>query len=861
MNIANPPNNLSGNLSGRSSGKLTPLMQQYWDVKSAHEDKVVLFRMGDFYEMFHRDAEIAAPVLGIALTSRNKKSADETPMCGVPHHSIGPQINKLLAAGFKVAIVDQLEDPKLAKGIVKRGVTRVLSPGVVYDPDTLDSLTANYLASFDDQHLAFLDTTTGEAFFYELRHPSQLPRILGVLQPVEIVLAPGQLEIWERVWPQHIPITLSEVKAASEVEDSAIARLTRYAESMQGSSAQLFAGERFERRELSHRLELSPTCIRHLEVFETYKGETRGSLFAAINRCQTSSGARLLKSWMRFPLAQAPAIERRLDDLQFYFTRTQDLEWIRKSLSRMGDIERRLGKIANPSCHVRDLLALAETLQTGVSISDYLHQLDRSLNSLNTNESEVELAREISAQIQMTLLEEPPMQMKNGHFIRTGVSPVLDELITLSENSQALILGLEAREKEQTGISSLKVRYNNVFGYYIEITHTHKDKIPKERYERKQTLANAERFITKELEELEHKVLTAQSRRLELEFEIFENLRARVLKVLPLLLTIAKRWSELDATTALAWLAIEQRYVRPRFSAQGHLHLKASRHPVVEQVLREPFIANQISVPAHHTLLLTGPNMAGKSTLMRQVAVSAILAQMGSFVPADDAELPIFDQIFTRIGASDFLSEGLSTFMVEMQETAEMLKLATPQSLVVLDEIGRGTSTFDGMSLAQAILEFLLSDSRAMTLFATHYHELTGLKDNFPTMINAHMAIHEKAGQISFLHTLTAGPANKSYGIHVAKLAGLPVGVTKRAGQILKTLETRGHQLTPQLSFLDQASDFSVADESLDEPNATTPALSAEEQKILDSLKGLDSNQLTPLEALNTIAQWRQSLS
>ncbi|HVK60626.1 MAG TPA: DNA mismatch repair protein MutS, partial [Bdellovibrionales bacterium] len=692
-----------------AGAKLTPLMAQYWDVKAAHEDKVLLFRMGDFFEMFHRDAEIAAPVLGIALTSRNKNSAEQTPMCGVPHHSIANSINKLLAHGFKVAICDQVEDPKFAKGLVKRAVTRILSPGVVYDPDTLDSLTPNYLASFDQQSVSFMDTTTGEAFYFHVSDSKRRAKLIDSLNPVELIISSrDHVEHSDRLVTIHDGLG----PAVRDWPDSA-RRLLGYAVHMQGEKV-LETITPFERRELADRMELPAMVLRHLEVFSTYKGDTQGTLFHAIDRCKTSSGSRLLKQWIQFPLASQPAIERRLGKVQEWADASDRLKELRSVLGGLGDIQRRLGKLGNPSCHPRDLIAMAESLRAGLEASAIAKNHEWSPDLIAT-------AQETSAEILKTLNEELPAQIKNGGIIREGVSKELDELITLSTNAHQLVMELEAREKEATGITSLKVRFNNVFGYYIEITNTHKDKVPTDRYERKQTLANAERYLTKELAELESKVLTAQSKRIELEMTIFNKLVERCLKQSQALLKLANSWAELDVLSGLAHLAIEENYVRPQFMTGGSLELKASRHPVIEQALSLPFVANDISLPRKGCLLLTGPNMAGKSTLMRQVAIAAILAQAGSFVPAKEAKLPIFDRIFTRIGASDFLAEGLSTFMVEMKETAEMLESVTENSLVVLDEVGRGTSTYDGMSLAQAILEFLLDHRGSMTFFATHY--------------------------------------------------------------------------------------------------------------------------------------------
>jgi DNA mismatch repair protein MutS len=842
--------------------KLTPLMQQYWDIKSAHQDKVVLFRMGDFFEMFFTDAETAAPVLGIALTSRNKKSADETPMCGVPHHSVANSINKLLAQGYKVAICDQVEDPKNAKtnatGIVKRAVTRILSPGVVYDPDQLDGTRPNYLASFDERSISFIDTTTGETFFYLLKDPKRVANLLRSLAPVEIVLSKVQAERFgstdlgqefKSILTVHEGIQQSP---GVDWPDSAL-RLLAYAVHMQGIEI-LETLSPFERRELFDRMDLPLTAMRHLEVFSTYKGDIEGSLFHAIDRSKTSMGSRLLKQWLTFPLIGREAIERRQDSVEQWVKRSDELTHLRSALTGLGDIQRRLGKLGSPSCHPRDLLSLADSLRAGLRASSIASCVAADL----VPKALLERAENVAKDIERTITDDPPMQMKAGGVIRQGVTLELDELITLSTESHRLIMELEIREREATGISSLKIRFNNVFGYYIEITNTHKDKVPKDRYDRKQTLANAERYLTKELAELESKVLSAQAKRLELEDAMFHELVARCLSQAKHLLELAGRWAALDVVSALAFVALEQNYVRPRFNDRGSLKLIASRHPVVEQSMALPFVANTIEISRGACMLLTGPNMAGKSTLMRQVAITVLLAQIGASVPAEAAELPIFNRVFTRIGASDFLTEGLSTFMVEMKETAELLECADEETLVVLDEIGRGTSTYDGMSLAQAILEFLIENKKSMTLFATHYHELTLLGAHYAQVMNAHMSIHEtqtpRGPEITFLHQLAKGPANKSYGIHVGKLAGLPSSVTKRAQALLKRLESDREPTSDQMSLLGHLDETQIeVEKSPEMPDALL--------EVHVGLQQMDLSKVTPLEALNQIARWQQSLS
>ncbi len=841
-------------------------MKQYWDIKSVHQDKVLLFRMGDFFEMFFDDAVKAAPVIGIALTQRNKKSQDETPMCGMPHHSIAGPINKLLSHGFKVAICDQLEDPKLAKGIVKRGVTRVLTPGMVYDSDTLDGTKPHYLVSLDTESMSFLDSTTGESFFFKSKKSSELLRFLQILPVAEIVLAQKDQGLIESLQGTLVSyhedlIENTHPLLQNQAPDSA-ARLLSYVRELSGVESMATLSP-FIEKDLEHRLDVSSTTLRHLEVFSTYKGEGLGSLFHAMNRTQTSAGSRLLRQWLSFPLRDQKAIEARLSTVDFWRSHVLELKRVRQVLGQMGDIERRLGKISQPQCNGRDLIALAGSIHAGISALEILVQASGGT-------ADFEAMRELAYRIERTIVEEPPLAIKQGYLIRTGISSELDELIQLSTHSQDLVSKMEAEEKEKTGISSLKIRYNNVFGYYIEITNTHKDKAPSH-YQRKQTLTNAERYCTDELVELERKVLSANAKRADLEYEFFEGLRKDILTQCPILIRLAQECSELDVLSSLAWLSLEEKYVRPQFSAAGALKLKASRHPVVEQTVKKNFIANDIEMRENSCLLLTGPNMAGKSTLMRQVALNAMMAQMGSFVPCDEATLPIFDAIFTRIGASDQLSEGLSTFMVEMTETSAMLKNATKDSLVILDEVGRGTSTFDGMCLAQSILEHLLSDVKSLTFFATHYHELTSLDQNFGQILNAHMTVAEKNGEIRFLHTLVKGPALKSYGVQVAELAGLPGTVTKRAKGLLRELESRKVQATSQLSLLDQLSDgfsdhFSDRSSKSDELSAVEKVeLDPEELKREAALKSLLEEvqkyplmQASPLEAMNQIAKWKE---
>ncbi len=882
-------------------------MQQYWDVKAAHPDKIILFRMGDFFEMFHRDAELAAPVLGIALTSRNKKSADETKMCGVPHHSATVIINKLLSAGFKVAICDQLEDPKFAKGLVKRGVTRVLSPGMVFDHETLDAAQANYLASWDDDDaLAFFDVSTGEGFYFRSVPEDRRREFVESLSAVEWVL-PQRLAEREviKAHAERLGVALTShesldwiaadgdvITPSMELESpECVKRLLAYAigqfanllnekirdaGGIASGAAEIWAKSLrpFEERRLEGRMVLSSSTLRHLEIFETNRGEKQGSLINAIDQTKTSGGARLLKSWLQFPLNDQTAIDARLDRVEEWAGKDLPRKNLRAALSGVGDLPRRLGKINQPSRGPRDLLSLGQSLEAGLKA---WHEASR-VDAVSTDEI-LKVVREI----ERVIVDEPPVYVRQGGAIKVGANNVLDDLITLSTDASRLVLELENREKELTGISSLKVRYNNVFGYSIEITNTHRDRVPKDRYDRKQTLANAERYTTPELAELERRVLSAQEKRLKLEEEEFARLVQFVLSHSHALMRFAFALAELDVVSSLAHLANEYRYIRPRFrksSESVQLKLLGSRHPVVEQSLAKPFVANDIVLREGGCILLTGPNMAGKSTLMRQAAITVVMAQMGSFVPAREANISLLDRVATRIGASDFLSEGLSTFMVEMKETAELLSQANDRTLVVLDEIGRGTSTFDGLSIAQAILEHLLSEKRCLTLFATHYHELTKLEARYDRIKNCHMAIFEKDGVITFLHRLLEGAAGQSYGIHVARLAGLPLKVTQRAQEILNEVEgtiTANIQHAPvQDAGAANAGPRAVTDGRSRRAAGSSPEVHPQlnmfaqahvndpktvlNERVLKEIREFNVNHSTPIEALGKISLWVQEL-
>ena len=849
--------------------KLTPLMQQYWEIKSLHSDKIVFFRMGDFYELFYADAQVAAPLLGIALTQRNKKSEEETPMCGVPHHSVAGQINKLLKLGFKVALCDQVEDPSLAKGIVKRAITRILTPGMVYDIDQISENNFHYICALKKNEMAFIEVTTGESFVISVNGDEDCTKFLFLISPAEVVYDSATAAYCEvekeraknRTWTAYTQTQALENQTmdllnGQPVDGAAALLLSYYVNNVfcyHQDQNELKRVQKFKVHQFSQFLELSAVTVQSLELFKNYQNEEEGSFFKAVNRTKTFSGARLLKNWIQFPLTKKSEILSRLTQVKFWKEDYIKLKKLREILGQQIDLERRLTKVTSASVIPRELASLVLGIVKALDVLEFVG---------NSEVNDYQTLKVEALKVGVAFKDDLPISTRQGGIFNKGYHSVLDELIDLSTNSQTLLLELEQRERQSTGISSLKIRYNNVFGYYIEVTNTHKDKIP-DHYKRKQTLANAERYYTEELIELEKKILTADSKRNELESEVFQQLRIKFVGESDKIRRLAEKVSSVDVISSLAWLAIEQNYCEPIFTDQD-LNLKSSRHPVVEQIVKKNFVANDISISKESSLLITGPNMAGKSTLMRQVALTIIMAQMGSFVPCASAEIPLFDKIFTRIGASDSLSQGLSTFMVEMKETADLLNHCTEKSFIVLDEIGRGTSTYDGLSLAQSILEYILNQKKAITMFATHYHEMTGLDLKYSNLKNKHMSVYEGEGTIRFAYILKEGPATKSYGIHVAEIAGVPLKVIQDAYRILNELEDRIN-LNAQ-----ESSDFeskTYVEKTSIKTKSETTQLSlvdfsfSKEKEFLEKMSKIDLNQLTPLQAINLIAEWKDQIA
>ena len=860
--------------------KLSPLMEQYYGIKKSYKDKILFFRMGDFFEMFDQDAKIAAPILNIALTCRNKKADIETKMCGIPHHSISGPISKLLAQGLSVAICDQIEPAGNLGAIVKRAVTRVLSPGMVYDPDSLDQLSANYMSAFDKKHISFLDLSTGQAFYYEIHGQEDLFKLCEKFQPKEMVLSLSQKQACAKA-PFSVFLSQASLNVFEKgIEDFALKkqslnfknfdslpesakRLIHYVFWTQGAQS-LQILNAFQKQSLNQEMYCSHKLYTHLEIFKNSEGGLKETLFSAINRAKSPNGARLLKKSLQSPLIDKEKIEKRLDQIEWWAKRPQLIESTRKILSGIGDGERKLGKIAQPHCNARDLLSLKLWLECGLKMEDGIE--DKNFSAQGKR------ARALRDKINHVISPSCPPSLKEGGLINKGVHPQLDEWMSKMKAEQSRLLQIEQRERNQLNIPSLKIRYNNVFGYYIEIRKTHSSKAPSS-YMRKQTLVHAERYTTEELNGIEASILSARSQRTEIEYKIFKGLREEILKSLPFLTKLCKRWGDIDLFSSLAFLSLENKYVRPRF-VSNNFCVKASRHPVLEQKNRHDFVPNSMDLPASQTLILTGPNMSGKSALMRQMALIVLLAQCGCFVPADSAKIPIFDKMFTRIGAGDMLSKGLSTFMVEMKETAEILEKADEKSFIVLDEIGRGTATFDGMSLAQAILEFLTVEKKPLLLSATHYQELTELARLHSSIQNASMAIKEENGEMDFLYLLKKGRANKSYGIQTARLAGLELKVLKRAEQLLAQRETAKTQssLSHKAKLYSKEEGLLASKGGAVDCENPAPSLNHTEQKALlpkkqeaitALLKEITEHPLmskTPLDAMNQIHKWQEKI-
>ena len=854
-------------------------MRQYLDVKRQHRDAIVFFRMGDFYEMFYEDALTASRALEITLTSRSKDAhGTSIPMCGLPYHAMDAYLARLVKKGYRVAICDQVEDPRKAKGLVKREVTRVVSPGTFADAGYLDAREPAFLVAIIETGgqtwgLACLDVSTGDfsaAEFTGADRDAALSAELSLLRPRELLRVEGvdvariveqlpdirltDADAWTFENGRAQDVLCQQLRTASLVGHG----LERAPAAVSAAGAVLSYLATTQRVELSHVRDITlrvasdavlidPTTLRHLNVIEGVEGGRKGSLLDEVDRTITPMGGRLLRQWLVRPLVTLARIQDRLDAVEDFAFRSAERGKLRDALRGIHDLERLTSRVSMGTAGPRDLVALGESLRLLPRVRSVITELQAPLTgSLRAEVDELADVREL---IGGTLIDEPPLLARDGGMIRDGVDAGLDDIRVISRGGREAIASMEEVERARTGISSLKIRYNRVFGYYIEISKSNLGNVPVD-YIRKQTVAGGERFMTPALKEYEEKILGADERLVAREIELFEALRLKVAAEAPRLLDTARAVASLDVLSALADTATSCNFTKPFLHEGDEFHAVDARHPIVERTLGGNFVPNDIHLDAAsaQVVILTGPNMGGKSTYLRQVALLALLAQAGSFVPARSAKLSVVDRIFARVGASDNIARGQSTFMVEMQETAAILHAATSRSLVILDEIGRGTATFDGLSLAWAVAEHLASNDRARpkTIFATHYHELTDLADGLPGVINQHVAAREFRDEIIFLHKIIPGRSDRSYGIQVARLAGLPPSVVRRATEILKSLETdelqRGGR--PSLSGSPATEQRQLA---LFQPVPET-------HPVVDRLKQIDVNALTPLDALNLLA-------
>jgi DNA mismatch repair protein MutS len=852
--------------------KLTPMLQQYLRLKERYPDAILLYRLGDFYEMFFEDAERASRLLDLTLTSRSKGDDARIPLCGVPHHSVQPYVQKLLEHGLKVAICEQVEDPATAKGIVERKVVRVITPGTVLEEESLDPRAPSYLAAVIARAgrygLAVVDLSTGELRATESQSLEGLEEELGRLRPREVILAAGllgaaplarlppTLRTSELPAEEFSPDRLSdwlEKRVSTEAVESwrarplaaaALGALLGYLDRQLVGTEHLRAPEPYQIEEF---LVVDDTSRRNLELVETARGERVGSLLWVLDRTQTPMGARVLRRWLLYPLLDPARIGERLDVVEELSDEPALRDDLAASLDGLGDLERLAGRIGSRTASPRDLVRLRQALGRGEAVQGRLGGARSALlRRLRDAIRPLPALRDLVAR---ALVDVPPLSARQGDLVRAGYSAEIDALRALRHDGKSWISALESRERARTGIGSLKVRYNKVFGYYIEVTNPNLKLVPAD-YLRRQTIAGGERFVTPELKDYESKVLGAEERLRALESGLFEELVRDVAQHLAEIIATARALAELDGLCSLAVVALDGRYVRPLLDHSPVVEIREGRHPVIERMLPPGrFVPNDAELDPDRAqiVILTGPNMAGKSTYLRQTALIALMAQMGSFVPAARAHVGIVDRVFTRVGAADNLAAGDSTFMVEMKETAHILAHLTPRSLVVLDEIGRGTSTFDGISIAWAVAEHLhASPARPKTLFATHFHELTELALTAERVVNFSVAVKEWQGDVVFLRRIVPGPASQSYGIHVARLAGVPDGVIARAREILQNLESgeRNEVGEPRLAARGARSG----------QLGLFAAPSAEAASILEALRSIEPLTLTPIESLGKLA-------
>jgi DNA mismatch repair protein MutS len=861
--------------------KLSPLMDQYYREKMKHPDAILLFRVGDFYETFAEDAVTVSRDLNITLTSRQKDDeGNKIPLAGVPYHALEAYLAKLIKAGHKVAICDQVEDPKLAKGLVKREITRIVTPGTVIEPSMLEESCNNFLASVVQNNdmigLALTDVSTGEFLTTEIP-AERLTSELAKFRPAEVI-TPFALN-WDGIRQQVLeedffsrenalkalqgrfgPGWQEKLRLADkDLSIRACGAILTYLHNSHFDAMghlkdiRLYSGSEY--------MVLDEVTLRNLEILRNIRDRSRrGTLLEFLSETKTPMGTRTLARWIQMPLHSIELIKRRLAAVEELCMETVLRCSLAEDLKGSADLERLVSRISCQVATPKDLVVLKNTLQRLPNLHEYLQNVASPY--LKELQSQLSPLDELVSLIDKSIVEDPPAHLRDGGVIKDGYDPEIDQLRELLRNGKGWISRLESSERTRTGIKSLKIAYNNIFGYYIEVSRANLHLVPED-YIRKQTMANAERFITPELKEMEAKVISAEERSTSLEQESFNHVREQIAAQARDIQERAASLGELDVVLALSTVAKENAFIKPEFNDEGKIFLRGCKHPVLDKAMRGRFVPNDISLDNDHNrlIILTGPNMAGKSTFMRQIALCSIMAQAGSFVPATFASLSLVDRIFTRVGAFDDLSAGQSTFMVEMTEIANILAAATPDSLVLLDEVGRGTSTFDGLSIAWAITEYLHNSIKCKTVFATHYHQLTQLEGVLQGVRNYSIAVKEEKGNITFLRTVVPGATDKSYGVHVARLAGVPDEVTKRADEILKEIEKeavieplsktkRGRKSSKytQLIFFDTPA---IEDKIL-QPQSQDP--------VLEDIRNLDVDSLTPRDALNRLAEYQKIL-
>ncbi|OWP24704.1 DNA mismatch repair protein MutS [Fusobacterium polymorphum] len=867
----------------------TPLMQQYKKIKEEYKNEILMFRLGDFYEMFFEDAKTASKELGLTLTKRNREKGQDVPLAGVPYHSVASYIAKLVEKGYSVAICDQVEDPKSATGIVKREVTRVITPGTIIDVDFLDKNNNNYIACIkintteNIAAIAYADITTGEFSVFEIKGKNFFEKALAEMNKIqasEILLDEKTYSEYIEIFKEKISFSgvkfteVSNVKKAENFitsyfnimsvevfslksKDLAIstsANLLHYIDELQKGNDLPFS--KIEYKNIDNIMELNISTQNNLNLVPKRNEETRGTLLGVLDNCITSVGSRELKKIIKNPFLNIEKIKQRQFYVDYFYNDVLLRESIREYLKDIYDIERIAGKIIYGTENGKDLLSLKDSIRKSLETYRLLKEHQEIKDILDID---VKILLDIYNEIELIIDAEAPFSVREGGIIKDGYNSELDELRKISKLGKDFILEIEQREKERTGIKGLKIKYNKVFGYFIEVTKANEHLVPED-YIRKQTLVNSERYIVPDLKEYEEKVITAKSKIEALEYELFKQLTSEIKEHIDSLYKLANRIANLDIVSNFAHIATKNSYVKPEMNEGEILEIKGGRHPIVETLIPSgTYVKNDIILDDKNNLIiLTGPNMSGKSTYMKQVALNIIMAHIGSYVAADYAKIPIVDKIFTRVGASDDLLTGQSTFMLEMTEVASILNSATKKSFVVLDEIGRGTSTYDGISIATAITEYIHNVIGAKTIFATHYHELTELEKELERAINFRVEVKEDGKNVVFLREIVKGGADKSYGIEVARLSGVPKEVLNRSRKILKKLETRKNLIENKIKA-EQMMLFGTGFEE-DFEEEETEILSENEVKVLDILKNMDLNSMSPLESLLKLNELKKIL-